>query len=53
MPKPKCVYLGSHIQTDNQQKVVEICLSKGIPVRKMKHSLGVFAMQAAEIENAA
>ncbi|MBU9227925.1 DUF2971 domain-containing protein [Burkholderia multivorans] len=52
MPKPKCVYLGSHIQIENQRKILEVCLSKGIPVRKMKHSPGAFVMQATEIENA-
>ncbi|MFP3801819.1 DUF2971 domain-containing protein [Paraburkholderia sp. SIMBA_027] len=53
MPTPKCVYLGSHITPEDQQKILEICHSKGVPVRKMKHSPGVFAMQAAEVENVA
>lgn len=50
MPRPKSVYLGSHIEKDDQTILVDICRSKGIPVKKMKHSRAVFEMQALPIE---
>ncbi|WP_186230886.1 DUF2971 domain-containing protein [Burkholderia gladioli] len=49
MPLPKAVYLGSHILSDNQARLADICASKGISIFKMHHSRGVFAMEARPI----
>ncbi|WP_213305999.1 DUF2971 domain-containing protein [Paraburkholderia sacchari] len=52
VPTPKAVYLGSHISQENQDEVIGICEGKGIPVKKMKHSLSVFRMEAVDVKAA-
>ncbi|AQH05248.1 hypothetical protein A9R05_40130 (plasmid) [Burkholderia sp. KK1] len=50
MPKPKAVYLGSHIGKDHETEVVHICKGKKIPVYKMQHSLDSFVMKPCAID---
>lgn len=49
MGKPKAVYLGSHIESDNQKRILAICTSRDIPVKKMRHSSTEFLMEAYSI----
>ena len=52
MPTPKAVYLGSHIESINQQTLIDICVKQKIPVQKMKHSPREFLMVPCSIEEA-
>lgn len=52
MGKPKAVYLGSHIQSENQEQILNICSAQGVPVRKMRHSTSKFLMEPCSIEDA-
>ncbi|QRR07820.1 DUF2971 domain-containing protein [Burkholderia sp. MS455] len=49
MPLPKAVYIGSHISPDDQTRLTDICMSKGISILKMHHSRGAFVMEARPI----
>ncbi|WP_334042398.1 DUF2971 domain-containing protein [Burkholderia ambifaria] len=49
MPVPKAIYLGSHISPDDQARLTDICMSKGISILKMHHSRGAFVMEARPI----
>ncbi|BBQ03591.1 hypothetical protein BSFA1_87190 (plasmid) [Burkholderia sp. SFA1] len=49
MPKPKAVYLGSHIGENHATDVLQICTDKGIPVYKMQHSLDSFGMRPSAV----
>jgi hypothetical protein len=52
MPIPKAVYLGSHISSENQATLKEICELKGISLLKMRHANSAFAMQALSVDEA-
>ncbi len=52
MPKPKAVYLGSHIKTKDQQMLIDICDKQKIQVLKMKRSIREFLMVPCSIKEA-
>lgn len=52
MGKPKAVYLGSHIQSEDQDRITNICFTLEVPVRKMRHSPSKFLMEACSVEDA-
>ena len=52
MPTPKTVYMGSHINDTDQSKITRICDTKGIPIKKMKHSTSEFSMSPVSINEA-
>lgn len=52
MGKPKAVYLGSHIESGNQERVLAICTRRDIPVKKMRHSSSMFLMEPCSIQDA-
>ncbi len=52
MPKPKAVYLGSHISSEDQLEILEICQEIGVPAMKMKHSTAAFKMISCSVEDA-
>lgn len=52
MGKPKAVYLGSHISREDQDRLMNICSTLEVPVRKMRHSASKFLMEACSVEDA-
>jgi hypothetical protein len=53
MPRPKMVYVGSHITPEHQKDLVEICREINVPIMKMKHSVREYRMLAVTLEEAA
>lgn len=49
MPAPKTVYLGSHISHADQQTILDICESIGVPIQKMRHSRTRYQMDACAV----
>lgn len=50
MPRPRRVYLGSHIAADDQKRVMAICDSLSVEVAKMRHSQSEFRMEAVSVD---
>lgn len=51
MYKPKNVYLGSRIKEEDQNKIVAICIEKGIPYFKMKVNHRQFKVEPTSIQD--
>lgn len=50
--KPKEVFLGTKISQENQERLVEICARRNIPIRKMKAHHSLFKLEASSIKDA-
>ncbi|WP_065204316.1 DUF2971 domain-containing protein [Shewanella woodyi] len=50
--KPKKVYLGTKISQDNQDRLIEICSRRDIPVSKMKAHHSMFKLESASLKDA-
>lgn len=50
--KPKEVYLGTKISQENQERLVEICTRRNIPVRKMKAHHSLFKLEPSSLKDA-
>ncbi|WP_428737440.1 DUF2971 domain-containing protein [Sulfurimonas sp.] len=52
MGKPKAVFLGTRISESNQEKLVQICERKKIPLYKMKSDTNKFLLEATTLQDA-
>lgn len=50
--KPTTVYLGTKIKPDDQEKLIEICTRRNIPLQKMKTHHSKFKLEPSSIKDA-
>jgi len=50
--KPKMVYLGTKVSQENQDRLIEICSRRDIPVRKMKAHHSMFKLEPSSLDDA-
>lgn len=50
--KPKMVYLGTKINQKNQDKLIEICSRRDIPISKMKANHSMFKLEPSSLKDA-